>query len=161
MANRSKMLPLAAGLGFLLMLPLFFMDFSGGGDYPQLEKAISGVRYMSAPRQLQRSSFRAIFPEGKPSDFVGWMFSELGAAEWPPSEMELMDEEERRAIRAIGMPILPQNVEIRQEINPQGGRQVIVRGDDRQKKIMVEGHLLPEQGPVLTREWAFPGPGPS
>lgn len=39
MAERSKIVPWAVELGFLLMLPLFFMDWSGGGDYPQLEKA--------------------------------------------------------------------------------------------------------------------------
>ncbi|MCZ6541254.1 MAG: hypothetical protein O6704_06345 [Nitrospinae bacterium] len=93
-------------MGLLLLLPMFFVDWSDGGGYPQLEKAGRVVRYMSAPHQLQRSSFIAFYPEGKPSEFVSWMFSEIGAAEWPPSEWEL-GPMERKGMRTVSMPIPP------------------------------------------------------
>lgn len=155
MADRSKMLPMVAGLGFLLMLPLFFMDWSGGGEYPQLEKAGRVVRFMSAPRQLRRSSFMVAYPEGKPSEFVSWMFSDMGAAEWPPSEWELMDEEERRALRAMGIPIIPKGVGIHSHLKKEGSRQVIVKADDALGLVIIEGYLTPGQPPVLTKHWPF------
>lgn len=161
MVDRSKILPWAAGLGFLLMLPLFYVDWSEEGEYPRLEQAARVVRYMSAPRQLKRSSFNAIFPEGKPSDFVGWMFSEMGAAQWPPSDSEFMDPEERRALQALGMPFSPTDVQILQALSPQSARQVIVKADDVKGMIVVEGYLSPDQPPTIVRQWAFNWPATS
>ena len=152
--DRSKILPVAAGFGVLLTLPLFFMNWSGGEEYPELEKAGRVVRYMSAPRQLQRSSFMAVYPQGKPSDFVSWMFSELGAAEWPPSEWEL-DETERRGMRSIGMPVIPRDVGIFSTRRMDAALQIIVKADDSRGMIIVEGFLKPDQPSVLVKEWPF------
>ena len=154
MAERSKIVPLAVGLGFLLMLPMFFMDWSGGGDYPQLEKAGRVVRYMSAPRQLQRSSFIAFYPKGKPSEFLSWMFSEMGAAEWPPSEGEL-DPMEREGMRSAGMPIIPTGVRIYSRLKKNGSKQIVVKADNRRGLILIEGYLAPDQPVVLSKQWPF------
>ncbi len=154
MAERSKIVPWAVGLAFLLMLPMFFMDWSGGGDYPQLEKASHVVRYMSAPRQLQRSSFIAFYPEGKPSEFVSWIFSEMGAAEWPPSEWEL-DPMEREGLRTAGIPIIPKHVRIYSRLKKDGSKQIVVKADDGRGLLLIEGYLAPEQPPVVTKQWPF------
>ncbi len=160
MADRSKIVPWAVGLGFLLMLPMFFMDWSGGGDYPQLEKAGRVVRYMSAPRQLQRSSFITFYPEGKPSEFVSWMFSEMGAAEWPPSEWEL-DSMEREGMRSAGMPIIPKSVRIYSRLKKNGSKQIVVKADDGRGLILIEGYLASDQPPALSKQWLFKRPGTS
>ncbi len=160
MAERSKNVPLAVGSGFLLMLPMFFMDWSGGGDYPQLEKAGRVVRHMSAPRQLQRSSFTAFYPKGKPSEFVSWMFSEMGAAEWPPSEWEL-DPTERDGMRSAGMPIIPKRVRIYSRLKKNGSKQIVVKADDGRGLILIEGYLAPDQPPVLSKQWLFKRSGAS
>jgi len=153
-ADRSKILPIAVGLGFLLMLPMFFIDWTGGGEYPQLEKAGRVIRYMSAPRQLKRSSFLVFYPQGKPSDFVSWMFSEIGAAEWPPSEWEL-DEMEREGMRSAGIPILPKEVGIFSSLRSDKATQIIVKADDSKELIIIEGFLKPGQPSVLVKQWPF------
>jgi len=63
-----------AALGIIVVLPFLYMDY-GSKEYPELNKAICVVRYMSAERQLQRSAFRFTYPEGRPEQFVEWMFS--------------------------------------------------------------------------------------
>lgn len=154
MAERSKMVSLAVGMGFLLVLPMFFMDWTGGGEYPQLEKAGRVVRYMSAPRQLKRSSFRVFYPQGKPSDFVSWMFSEIGTAEWPPSEWEL-DEMEREGMRSAGIPILPKEVGVFSNQRTDVARQIIVKAYDSKGLIIIEGFLKPGQPSVFVKQWPF------
>lgn len=154
MADRSKFIPLAAGLGFLLMLPIFFVDWTGGREYPQLEKASRVVRYMSDPRQLKRSSFLVFYPQGKPSDFVSWMFSEIGAAEWPPSEWEL-DGMEREGMRSAGIPIFPKEVGVFSNQRTDTARQIIVKANDSKGLIIVEGFLKPGQPSVLVKQWSF------
>jgi hypothetical protein len=130
------------------------MNWSGGEEYPELEKAGRVVRYMSASRQLNRSSFMELYPKGKPSDFVSWMFSDLGAAEWPPLEWEL-DEMERKGIRSIGIPIIPRDVGIFSTRRMDAARQIIVKADDSKGKIIIEGFLKPDQPSVLVKEWPF------
>jgi len=154
MAERSKIVPWAVGLAFLLMLPMFFMDWSSAGDYPQLERAGHVVRYMSTPSQLQRSSFIAFYPEGKPSDFVSWMFSEMGAAGWPPSEWEL-DPMEQEGLRTAGIPIIPKDVRIYSRLKKDGSKQIVVKADDGRGLLLIEGYLAPEQPPVVTKQWPF------
>ena len=72
-----------AALGIIVVLPFLYMDY-GSKEYPELNKAIRVVRYMSAERQLQRSAFRFTYTEGRPEQFVEWMFSPIGSAIWPP-----------------------------------------------------------------------------
>ena len=157
MANRSKLLPWVAGLGFLLTLPIVFMDWEEEAEYPTLEKAERIVRHMSAPRQLKRSSFLLVFPEGKPSDFVNWMFSSLGAAEWPPSQEEWEDmggDSEDPA----GIPILPKDVGIFSSPRSDVTKHIIVKSDDRKGLIIIEGFLKPGEPPVLVKQWSFKPP---
>ncbi len=148
------MLPWEMGLGLLLWLPMFFMDWSGGGENPQLEEAGRVVRTMSASRQLQRSSFIAFYPEGEPSEFVSWMFSEIGAADRPPPEWELSPME-REGMRTVGMPILPKDVRIDSHLKKDGFTQVVVKADDSRGLILIEGYLAPDQPPVLSQQWPF------
>jgi len=157
MANRSKILPLAAGLGFLLILPLLFVDWEEEAKYPKLEKAERIVRYMSAPRQLKRSSFLLVYPEGKPSDFVKWMFSSLGTAEWPPSEWEL-DDVDREGMRSAGIPILPKEVGIFSSPQSDVLKHIIVKSDDSKGVLIVEGFLKPGEPPVFVKQWSLKPP---
>ncbi|NIP99515.1 MAG: hypothetical protein GWO19_02815 [Nitrospinaceae bacterium] len=145
---------MAVGLGFVLALPMLFVDWRGGDEYPRLEKGVRVVRYMSAARQLKRSSFLAVYPEGKPSEFVSWMFSDLGAAEWPPSEME-MEELRGEGARAIGLPVIPREVGIFSRLRKDHSRQIIVQADDARGLILVQGYLSPRDPPVFTRKWPF------
>lgn len=65
-----------AALGIIVVLPFLYMDY-GSKEYPELNKAIRVVRYMSAERQLQRSAFR--FPlHNKPAHFRIEVIEQLG-----------------------------------------------------------------------------------
>jgi hypothetical protein len=52
---------------------LFIYDESP--EYPELENGVRVVRYMSAKRQLARSSFIALQKNKTASDFVDWIFA--------------------------------------------------------------------------------------
>ncbi len=145
-------------IGLLLMLPLFFINREGEPEYPELERAVRVVKHLSSQRQLKRSSFLVYFPEGKPTDFVEWMFSGMGKAEWPPIEGGLEPDLEEGA-KSIGTPIAPKNVGLSPNTpNKEAQMQVVVTADDSQGLIQVTGYLDPSQQPVLTREWPLPTP---
>lgn len=156
MANRSKMLPLAAGLGILLVFPIFFMDWNKEAEYsqyPQLEEAERIVRKMSSPHQLRRSTFLMVYPEGKPSQFVNWIFSPFGAAHWPPSQMEM--EDMGVDLRTSGITPLPEGVGIYSSPRPEASKHILVKADDKQGLIVVEGYLKSGGPPVFVRQWSF------
>lgn len=145
-----------AALGILLVLPLLYLDY-GPKEHPELNRAISAVRYMSAERQLKRTTFRLTYPDGTPEEFVKWMFSPMGLAIWPPvtGGVEFSQEEEKM-LRKAGQPFFPSGVSI-VAMNPDEdkGRQVVVRGDDGRQMMVVEGYLDPKVPPVLVKEWRF------
>ena len=113
---------------------------------------------MSAKRQIERSSFLFVFPEGKPSDFVNWMFLTLGTAEWPDSEaMAEMDPIIREQAKSIRAPLIPKDVGIVPLApNPAFGKQVVVKFDNNRHLLIVEGYLDFKGTPVITRELKFP-----
>lgn len=125
---------------------------------PDIKKGVQVVRYMSAKRQILRSSFTVVYPEAKPSDFVDWMFSEIGAAEWPDSEAYAeLDPTVREQARSIGAPLIPKDVQI-VPLNPkvEMEKQVVVKFDDLRGVIIVEGYLDPKDPPILVQEWQLP-----
>lgn len=121
----------------------------------ELKRAAAVVKYMMAPNQLRRSSFLAVFPEGKPSDFVIWMFSTFGTAEWPPYEDgDPMELEQAKSIRA---PVIPSDVYLNpREPEPKKGKQLVIKSDDLRGLIIIEGYLNPQEPPVFRREWKLP-----
>ncbi len=127
---------------------------------PELNKGVQVVRYMSAKPQMVRSSFVLVYPDAQPSDFVSWLFSELGAAEWPDSEAYAeIDPTVREQAKAIGAPLVPKDVQI-VPLFPkiEMGKQVVVKFDNARGVIIVEGYLDPQKPPVLTQEWKLPKP---
>lgn len=105
---------------------------------PQLDKAAYAVSYLSSKRQLARSSFSASHPNGgTPSQFITWMFSPLGFAEWLLYEVAgEFSKEEMRLIKASGVPFLPAGVAIvAHKPAPEKGKQVVVRAEDRKSVV--------------------------
>lgn len=143
--------------GFLLPTLLFFVDLEDSVN-PELKKGFRVVRYLSAERQLKRSSFMAL-KERKPSKFVEWMFSPMGSAEWPPwedSHLEF-DSEELKAMKKIGVPLIPKNVAlVPLEVDLEKGRQIVVGADDPKRILIIEGFINPKNPPVLKEEIPFP-----
>jgi len=105
----SKFRGLWVVLGMIMPILLLFIDYESS-EYPELEGGIRVVRYMSAKRQLTRSSFVALQKNNTASDFIDWMFSPLDSAEWPPSQNSLeFSPDELKAIRFRGVPIIPKH----------------------------------------------------
>jgi len=145
----------AFGAGFLVTLPLLFFDYGESG-HPELDQAVRGVHFLSAPKQVQRSSFWILQGEKLPARFVEWMFSPLGSAEWAPAgdDTGLPAGASRQARSAI--PSIPRGVRIVPDRpDPAAGRQVVVKADNARGMIVAEAYENPGEPPVFTREWSF------
>ncbi|MBC8283985.1 MAG: hypothetical protein H8E32_09245 [Nitrospinae bacterium] len=144
-------------IGFLLAMPLFYLDY-GPKDNVEIRKGIAVVRYMSATRQLQRSSFLAVYPDGSPEQFLEWMFSPMGVAEWPPYEGGLeFSPEEETMVKKTGMPFLPAGLFlIPHEPDLDKGRQLVIHADSESRSLTAEGYEDPSDPPVLVKKWDFP-----
>jgi len=148
---------LMAGYAALILL-LPSCSGSQNQAYADLKRAANVVRHMSAPRQIRQSSFSTLAEKGTPSQFVNWLFSSLGAADWPPSEASA-DSMEREQARVIHAPLIPAGVGIVPwKVNPEAGQQVVVKADDERGVIIVEGYLQPDGPPVFKDEWEFSNP---
>ncbi len=141
-------------IGFILILPLFYFDF-GPKENVEIRKGIAVVRYMSAPRQLKRSSFLLTYPSGTSEQFLSWMFSPFGASEWPPYEGGIeFGPDEEAMIRKTGVPFIPANlVLIPQEPDSEKGKQVVIRAE--RGLLIAEGYEDPNEPPVIVEEWPF------
>src|SRR5262245_51585341 len=75
--------------GFLLCAqittPLMGCDANDAAP-PDLRQAAGVVAYTLRATNLSRSMFSAAHPNGKPSEWVSYWFSDMGVAEWPDSE---------------------------------------------------------------------------
>jgi len=131
---------------------------------PELKQAARVVEFMLRPRNLSRSAFSVLFPESKPSEFVSFMFSDLGVAEWPDSEvMAEHDPMIRDQAKAIGAPLMPKGVAfIPRELAPESGKQIVIKADDARGVVIVVGYAAPNLPPMLVSEFKVPKvtPGP-
>ena len=127
----------------------------GGGERApaDLRQAAAALKAMSAPRHLSRSAFSAAFPDGTPSQYVSYLFSDMGAAEWPVA----MDETEAEGMRAARIPVLPPTVRVvALRPDPGAGRQLVVSADDARGVVVVRGYETHDGEPLLEREWSLP-----
>jgi len=147
----------AAGIPTALALASVLLGCLGDPAPEDLRQGADVIASMAAPRHLRQSMFLGIFPNGTPSQFVSFLFSSLGAAEWPESESSLaMDPIFGEQASAIGMPLLPEGVAFTDR-SPKAelGRQIVVRFDDSRNLVTIEGYLDPTRPPVLTVEREF------
>jgi hypothetical protein len=115
---------------------------------------------MAKPASLGKSCFTVVAPNGQPSEFVDYLFSDLGAAEWPIA----MDEFEAEQMRSIGQPVVPPTVQVsrnqRQHIDR---KELVLRGDDANGMVVAQGYLANGAEPMFEAQWplatAQPGPG--
>ena len=144
----------------LITLLMIFVMFLGVSmilkrEKPELsefEKAAGAVRWIILPDNLCRSLFSVAFPGGKPSEFVSYLFSDMGIAEWPPYEGsgEFSPEE----LKLMNIPQIPMDIELVPLYpDPETGKQLVVKFDDNRGMVIVEGYMDPDSDPVLVREW--------
>jgi hypothetical protein len=120
---------------------------------PELETTIRVFTRMTSPVMLQNSMFYAVFPQGTPRQYVSFLFSDLGVAEWPPPEGVEEDVPEEH---------LPANVAVTHtRPDTARGLQIVIRWDDERRMILFEGYIDPRMPPVIRRETDLPVVRPS
>ncbi len=144
---RTTILCFALALGIASLLTA-----CNSSEPPELKQAADVVQYMMSPRNLSRTAFTSMYPEGKASDFVSYMFSTIGTAEWPPSE-DGVDEGALEAAHSIGIPTIPAGLEIIPRKWKAGqALQLLVSADDTKGVVILEGYLAEYADPVMRRE---------
>jgi len=120
---------------------------------PELEQAVDSVRSMTSQRWLSRSAFATSYPQAQPSNYVSYLFSDLGVAEWPIA----LDALEAEQPRSIGVTPLPPNVAlVPQQPEPTRGKQLVLRADDTAGLVLVDAYEEPQTEPIASFEFALP-----
>ncbi len=124
-------------------------------DDPQLRKAETVARYLTSARHLNKSMYTVSRSSGTPSELVSYLFSTMGAAEWPPSEEDPVGEQEQA--RAVRMPVMPKGVGfVALYPEPRIMRQLVLRADDAKRELIAEGYTDPAKPPVFVERWPMP-----
>ena len=123
---------------------------------PDLVAAVAVVGYLASPRYIEISMYSATAETGTPSEFVSYLFSDMGASE--RSEPARPEESGGNGKRG-GPPSWPAGIGF-YALKPdfRGGRQVVVVPDDARRIIVAEGYVNPAGKPVLRREFAMARP---
>lgn len=123
------------------------------GPPPELKRGVQMIRWMTAPAQLSRSMYSAI-QDGKASTWVGYFFSDMGAAEWPETE-EAAERDPMIAEQAksAGLPLAPKGISYSaNQPDPAKGRQIVLKADDTRSIIIVEAYDSPSAKPLMVDE---------
>lgn len=128
---------------------------------PDLEQAATIIERFASPLRLQNSMFAAAYPECKATEYVRYLFSDLGAAELPRGE-SMGDEMDRAQAEAGRMPLWPDSVAmIADKPDGDAGRQIVLTGDDTKNTVTIALYTDPLGAPVATREFTVPKVIPS
>lgn len=124
-----------------LLLVLGLLALLGGcspSQDPDLKQAVQATSSMGKARHLQRSCFYLIHPQGQPSDFVGYLFSDLGVAEWPIA----IDPDEAAGMKAAGIPPLPEGVGLSPgQRQHRDRKELVLTGNDAAGQVEIMGYL--------------------
>lgn len=97
---------------------------------------------------LSHSCFGVAYPEGGAENFVRYLFSDLGSAEWPVA----FDELEAEQMAAIGQTSLPPNVVVSPNERQYFDRkELVLQAQDGQ--IYVRGYLPEQSDPQFETYW--------
>ena len=140
---------------FLMILAGIALSCSGSSAEPELERAAVLVEHFTTPSVLSNSTFPVVLPDGTPRQFVSWLFSGLGKAEWPLTREESLRDFGEAELP--GMPSLPDSVAfLHSRPDTSEGKQIVVTWDDAKGIVIVEGYLDPKLEPVFRKEYVLP-----
>ncbi len=146
---------------FSPVLPIFIASFCGWACNPtpappaDLTQAAQAMRSLTKPSVFRRTAFAQTSTDPTPSNFVEYLFSDLGVAEWPERESWYPEDEHPY----VG-PLLPDHVTV-VPLNPDptldtGELQLVLVPNDEKNVILAEGYTDIEADPVLSQEWPMP-----
>lgn len=137
---------------FLLGIGVLFSLGCQSAPDPDLKQANAAMAAMATDRTLAQSCYSAVYPDGEASDFVNYLFSELGAVEWPIA----FDEMEEEQFEAIGQPFLPSNVTVSLSQRKQpNSKEIVLVADDESRSILVSGYLEASNDIVFEDQWSL------
>lgn len=140
---------------FISILAGILFSCSGSSASPELERAAVLVEHFTTPSVLSNSTFPVVLPDGTPKQFVSWLFSGMGKAEWPLTKAEAIREFGESDLP--GMPSLPDGVEFLHSRPDTGrGKQIVVTWNDARGMVIVAGYLDPKQESVYVKEYVLP-----
>ena len=117
-----------------------------------LKQANDSLAKMTTKRNLAKSCFSVVYPQGDVANFVNYLFSDLGAAEWPIA----FDEMEAEQIESIGQTPLPRNVVVsplkRNQLN---SKEIVLAPDLENQVVVVKGYLPGSQEVVWENQWSL------
>ena len=150
--------PFIRRFSILLLVSLVGLLGCEGAVPADLDRAAKVIRFMSKEAKLERTSFPVLYPNCLPSEFIKWLFSEKGKAEWPDTlDNDDSNPDVRNKAFKEGAPIVPKSVQfLAGKTDPGSGRQLIVKANDASRTIIVEGYGDPQKKPDLKREWDLP-----
>ncbi len=128
-------------------------------NHPQLFRTYQAMRIMCTTANMEKSAFQYVYPEARPSEWVSFLFSTLGSAEWPPIAGRELPEEEARAARIMVLPGDVTVVPLRARRN--FAKQVVIRFDDSEGVVIAEGFEAWNEKSVFQRKWTIPKVTPS
>ena len=117
----------------------------------ELKQTVAFVKYLTSKRYLSKSSFSVVYPNKQPSEFVDYMFSVMGTAEWVVTN----DPMELEALKSIGIPIPPDSVQINYSHAENAEKQVVVSANDITSTIIVDAYIKDHDEPELTTNIPF------
>ena len=123
---------------------------------PDLVVAVAVVGYLASPRYIEMSMYSATADTGTSSEFVSYLFSDMGASERPePARPDVSGGGGKRG----GPPTWPEGIGFfPHKPDARGGKQVVVLPDDARRIIVAEGYVDPAAKPVLRREFEMAKP---
>jgi hypothetical protein len=147
-----------SGAFFTVAALAFVAACSRSSEPPRdIAQAVAVVGYLASEKFVNRSSYSATAEDASPTEFVSYLFSDLGAAELP----EPARPGEPGGAGRGGPPSWPEGVALRpMRPDRREGRQVVVIPDDSRNVVVVEGYLSAMTPPVVRREFVLAKPRP-
>jgi hypothetical protein len=111
-------------------------------------QANAAMASMTKNPNLSRSCFRVAYPEGNAADFIRYLFSDMGVAEWPSA----VDQMEADQMNAINQAVVPSTVAVSANQRQHPDRKELVL-DAADGSIQARGYLPQATEPNLEAEW--------
>lgn len=130
--------------GAIATIWLLMVSCGGAPADAELSQAAQAMAQLARSRHLERSCFYVVYPQGTPTDFVGYLFSDLGSADWPVAFEPL----EAEQMQSAGITPLPGTVKIsaQQREQPEQ-KELVLLADDAAGDIQLLGYLPNETEP--------------
>jgi hypothetical protein len=142
-----------------LLAVIAMFSACNNGNTPELKQGVKVIDSMTTRSTLEKSAFYVAYPDGTPSDYVRYIFSDVGSAEWPPAQGSAeLDGMSGNTLRGSDIVPIPKGVFYAANTPEpdRKGMQVVLRGDDTREVLVIEGYLDAHDTPAIIEEKKLP-----